>query len=251
MTTRPTDARSTSTRRFNRSGLLLTTAGGAAVFALAVAVMPAEAQLGRARDLARKTTEDAEKTSRETERTIRTARDTAATEWIADPIHSSVIFKVRHQDAANIYGRFNKLTGRFTIDEAQPSNSAVSFEIDVRSVDTNHNGRDDHLRNADFFNTKQHRTATFESTSLTAAGGNTWTLRGDLTLAGTTKPIEATLVKTGEAAGRDGQVSGWEATFTIQRSEFGLTQYLAADRGDSGPIGNTVEITVAVEAKAS
>lgn len=165
----------------------------------------------------------------------------AAGTYIADAVHSSVLFKTTHAGVANFYGRFNEMAGSFVLAE-NPAESTFEFTIQTASVDTNNNGRDDHLRNPDFFNVSQFPTSTFKSTGITPAAEGPHTLHGDLTLNGVTKPINAQLTFTGTGEFRNTPVAGFEAVYTIKRSDFGITTYL-------GPIGDEVTVTVAVEGR--
>src|SRR5688572_16424071 len=83
-----------------------------------------------------------------------------------DPVHSSMVFRVKHVNATNFYGRFNKIGGQIVWDDASPAASSINVEIDATSVDTNNDGRNKHLRSPDFFNTDQYPKATFKSTSI-------------------------------------------------------------------------------------
>ncbi len=161
--------------------------------------------------------------------------------YATDAVHSSVIFRTTHARVANFYGRFNSMDGTFVLAE-NPADSTFTFSIDTTSIDTNNANRDDHLRSPDFFNVEQFDEATFTTTGIEPADEGPHTLKGDLTLNGVTKPIEADLTFTGTGEFRGSQVAGFEAVFTINRSDFGITTYL-------GPIGDEVTVIVAVEGK--
>lgn len=161
--------------------------------------------------------------------------------YATDNVHSSVIFRTTHAGVANFYGRFNTIEGTFTLAE-NPAESTFNFTIQTESVDTGNQGRDDHLRNPDFFNVKQFPTATFVSTGIVASADGPHTLNGNFTLNGVTRPISADLTFTGTGTFRNHQVAGFEAVFTIKRSDFGITTYL-------GAIGDEVTVTVAVEGR--
>ena len=166
----------------------------------------------------------------------------------ADPVHSAILFQIRHAGVSNFSGRFTDFTGTFTFDEADPTASKFEFTAQAASVDTNNEKRDDHLRNADFFNARQFPTITFAGTSLTHVEGSRYTLSGDLTLLGQTKPVTAELEWLGEGTNPYGMaIGGFEARFEIKRSDFGSTKYLADDGSESGGLGNTVRLIVAVE----
>ena len=165
-----------------------------------------------------------------------------------DGVHSGVIFSVRHAGVSNFRGRFNKLNGSFTFDPADPTAGSFSAEIPVASVDTGNEKRDEHLQAADFFNARQFPVASFESSAIGVTDTpGVYSLAGDLTMHGVTKAIEAELhwIGTGTFRGKD--TAGFDAKFSIKRSDFGITTYLAPDGGEGGGLGNTVELTIFVE----
>ncbi|MEM7754434.1 MAG: YceI family protein [Planctomycetota bacterium] len=169
-------------------------------------------------------------------------------EYKVDAVHSSVFFKIKHAGIANFYGRFNELDGVFHIDTENPSESTFSATIPIESIDTNNDRRDGHLKAADFFNMRQFPTATFESTLVnTTDEDGVFELRGDLTLHGRKRPVVATLHDFGTATFRGNDIAAFEARFEIKRADFGMTTYVAEDGSDSGGLGNTVEIVIAVE----
>jgi polyisoprenoid-binding protein YceI len=172
----------------------------------------------------------------------------AATTYSVDGVHSGVVFSVRHKGVSNFHGRFNKLDGSFTFDPSDPTSGSFTAEIPVASVDTGNEKRDNHLQAADFFNARQFPVATFESSSVGVTDRpNVYTVAGDLTLHGVTKPIEAELHWIGTGSDRGRELAGFDAKFSIKRSDFGITTYLADDGGEDGGLGNTVDITIFVE----
>jgi len=174
----------------------------------------------------------------------------ADTVYAVDQVHSGVHFRIRHAGVGFFWGRFDKGDGEFFIDEDNPSNSFFRATIDVASVNTGNEKRDDHLRAADFFNTRQFPQATFESTSFRKASGeNKFALEGNLTLMGETRPVTADVTYGGTGSFQGNQVQGFEAVFEIKRSDFGLTTYLAPDGGEDGGLGNTVRLVVGVEGR--
>ncbi|MBK7405340.1 MAG: YceI family protein [Phycisphaerales bacterium] len=177
------------------------------------------------------------------------AAPSAAPSYQADPVHSSVIFNIRHVGVTSFYGRFNDFSGSFTFDPASAASGAFEFEVKTESVDTHNQKRDDHLRSADFFNARQFPTITFKSTAIKPAGDNTFKLTGDLTLQGETRPVTADLEWLGTGTGpTGGPIGSFEARFEIKRSDFGMSKYLAPDNSDSGGLGNTVKLIVSIEA---
>ncbi len=159
-----------------------------------------------------------------------------------DPVHSTNVFRIRHNDVANFYGRFKEMSGTVNWDDADPSASSLKVEIPVASVDTGVDARNNHLKSADFFNAAQFPTLSFVSTSVSKAGENTFKLSGDLTIHGVTKPVTVDLVKTGAGKSqRGGDLVGFETTFTIKRTDYGMDFMV-------GTVGDEVQVIVAIEA---
>lgn len=173
-------------------------------------------------------------------RAVAETPSTAPGAFTVDAVHSSLIYRVKHQGVAYHYGRFNEFSGSFLLDAENPSASVVDLTIQTASVDSGHEGRDDHLRNPDFFNVEQFPTATFKATSVRKTADDVFEVTGDFTLMGTTKAITVTMHHTGQGQGRGGvTVAGFESTFTISRAEFGV--------GKPGGLGDDVRITVSLE----
>ncbi|MBC7772011.1 MAG: YceI family protein [Pyrinomonadaceae bacterium] len=161
-------------------------------------------------------------------------------EYNVDAVHSALIFKISH-GVGTFFGRFNDITGKFALDAAKPESGTLEFTIKTDSVDTNNDGREKHLKGGDFFNTKQFPESTFKSTSSTKSGDG-YEVKGDLTLCGVTKPItvKITNFKTGTDERSKKATAGFEAQFTIKRSDFGITKF-------GGMLGEDVTIMVGVE----
>ncbi len=177
------------------------------------------------------------------------ASGNAAASYDLDTVHSSVTFRIRHAGVTNFYGRFNAISGGLTFNADNPAESTINLTIPVASVDTNNDKRDEHLQAADFFNARQFPDATFTGTGLRPTGEtNVYEITGDLSLHGVTKPVTARVTYLGEGTFRGATVAGFEAHFEIKRTDFGITTYVADDGGESGGLGNTVHITVSLEA---
>jgi polyisoprenoid-binding protein YceI len=154
------------------------------------------------------------------------------TKWAIDPMHSEVLFKVKHLVISTVTGSFKKFAGEVTSNNEDFSGAAISFSIETASVDTNQEMRDSHLKSADFFDTANHPTITFQSTSFTKANGNNYSLKGNLTIKGITKEIEVQAEYGGAAKDSYGnQKAGFEITGTINRKDFGLTYNVATEAG--------------------
>ncbi|MFY0617703.1 YceI family protein [Shimia sp.] len=113
----------------------------------------------------------------------------APTEWTLDLGHAHVGWSVDHMNMANTVGRFNIFDGTFMIDETDPAQSQITFVIDATSVDSNHAGRDAHIRNADYLDAVTFPDITFTSTDVQLLTPKTGKLFGNLTLKGATAPV--------------------------------------------------------------
>jgi len=166
----------------------------------------------------------------------------APASYTIDPVHSSVIFRIKHMNTSQFYGRFNDIHGTLDFDDANPASSNLDPEIKIDSVDTHATKRDGHLKSPDFFNAATFPTATFKSKTWTKSG-EAFDVTGDLTIHGVTKPVTVKLEKTGTGKGQGGPIIGFETTFTVKRSDFGIS-YMPDG------LGEDVRITIALEAGA-
>lgn len=164
--------------------------------------------------------------------------------FVVDAVHSAVVFRISHMGVSQSYGVFDAPTGSYLIDMANPSASSIDITIDANKVHTGNEKRDEHLRSPDFFNTKQFPTMRFVGKSFEKQGEKTLKVMGELTMLDATKPVEVVLEYIGEGETRQGYKSGFEATFTIKRSEFGMTKFL-----EGNALGDEVRLIVSVEGK--
>ena len=166
----------------------------------------------------------------------------AADTFTIDPIHSSLLFRVKHLNVGHIYGRFNQFSGSFAFDDKTPADCKLEMEVKIDSLDTANADRDKHLKGPDFFNAKEFTTMTFKATSMKASDEKNYEVTGDLTIHGVTKQATVKLERIGTGKDpRSGKPrSGWETTFTIKRGDFGMKYGIPA-------IGDEVRIIVAVE----
>ena len=166
----------------------------------------------------------------------------AAEAYAADPVHSSLVYRVKHFNATYFWGRFNTITGSFTLDEANPAQCQFDFQVKADSIDTGNSKRDQHLKSPDFFNVVQFPTIAFKSQKVTKSG-EAYEVVGDLTLHGVTKPVTVKVVPTGKGKGPMGApIAGIEATLTLKRTDFGMSNMV-------GPLGDEVWVTVGVEGR--
>ncbi len=179
---------------------------------------------------------------------IETEVEASTQPYEVDTGHTGVLFKIRHGGVSNFYGRFNEFSGKIQFDKQRIESTKINFTVQTGSVDTNSRTRDGHIKGADFFNARQFPEATFASTGVKEVSEGVYTLSGDFTLQGKTVPIEAKMYDVFTGKGRDGDSLGFEVNFTINRSEFGITKYVDADNPEDGPLGDKVELTIAIEA---
>jgi polyisoprenoid-binding protein YceI len=144
-----------------------------------------------------------------------------AATWNIDPVHSEVGFSVRHMMVSKVRGRFGSFSGQIVTAE-DPAASTVTAEIDLSSISTGQDQRDDHIRSADFFEVETYPTMTYKSTGIRVEDGE-YVLDGDLTLKGVTKSVPLRLELNGfgpDAYG--GTRAGFTATGEINRRDFGV-----------------------------
>src|SRR5215471_18772271 len=146
------------------------------------------------------------------------------TTWTIDGAHAEAGFAVKHLMISTVHGRFGTVTGNVDFDEVQPLSSKLDVAIDVASIDTRQEQRDNHLRSPDFFDAANFPTMRFVSTGISGDVNSDFRVTGDLTIRGITKPV--TLDVTAEGRGRDpwgNERAGFSARGKISRSAFGLT----------------------------
>ena len=143
-------------------------------------------------------------------------------------MHAVIGFKTKHLGYSWLHGRFDKFTGTFKFDEANPEKSNVTVDIDTTSLNTNHGKRDEHLRSADFFNTAKFPSAKFESTEIKVTGDGKGTIKGNLTMLDVTKPVEIAVEHIG--GGKDpwgGFRRGFSGSASIVPADFGMPHAIA------------------------
>ncbi|GHD03047.1 YceI family protein [Zhihengliuella salsuginis] len=150
--------------------------------------------------------------------------------WNIDNSHSEIGFSVRHAGISKVRGRFSDVEGTLAVAE-NIKDSKLDAVVQTASVDTRDANRDAHLKNEDFFNVEEYPTMTFAGKDLIGEG-NEFKLHGDLTIRGTTLPVEFDVEFQGTAVDPFGLTrAGFEATTVISRKEFGLTWNAALEAG--------------------
>lgn len=160
--------------------------------------------------------------------------------YTVDPAHSYANFSILHLGYSTLHGRIHSTGGTFILDPDAGTGS-VQVNLDPATIDTGHQERDEHLRSPDFLSVEEFPEMSFESTSvsLSEEGG---TIEGELTLMGQTKPIslEVTRWNCGEHPFTQKATCGFDATSTINRSDFGVNY------GSPG-IGDELTLRIGVE----
>lgn len=166
----------------------------------------------------------------------------AADSYDLDPVHASLVFRIKHLGVANFYGLFTEMSGAYDYDPEKPETNRVEVTVKTASISTANEARDKHLRSADFFDAEQHPEMRFVSREWKKTEDQQYEVTGELTLLGVTKPVTAKVEFSGEGEGmKDEYRTGFEATFTIQRSDFGMTKYLPIVLGDEVRLVLSVE----------
>jgi polyisoprenoid-binding protein YceI len=182
-----------------------------AIFALAFASFNTSGENLRAKEFAAKFAADAKLSAAE-----------STGNYDIDPRHSYIGFRVMHMGLAEVPGSFRDFSGAINYDGNDVSKSSVNFTAKVTSIDTGVVPRDNHLRNADFFEVEKYPEMTFKSTKVEKKGKN-WEVTGDFTLKGVTKQITIPFTLNGMLKDDKGNVKmGISAQTTINRQDYGV-----------------------------
>ena len=176
-----------------------------------------------------------------------TVASAAAQTWQIDTAHSRAQFTVRHLVIADIRGDFGAVTGTVVYDGKDLTRAKVNATIDVKSISTRVDARDEHLKSDDFLDVANHPTMTFVSTSITPKGKGTYNMAGNLTIRGTTKPVVFELTQpAGPVTTRGATKIGASASGKINRKDFGVKYHEVLDNGGLG-VADEVFIQLDVE----
>lgn len=180
---------------------------------------------------------------------VLTASPLFAQTWTIDPLHSRAQFSVRHFMISNVRGDFSAIKGTVeNFDGKDATKAKLNVTIDVDSITTRVQKRDDHLRSADFFDVANHPTMTFVSTSITPAGNGRFNMAGELTIRGTTRPVTFVMEPLSQQiVDPQGNTRvGAAATATVNRRDFGVNFTQILDNNVIG-VGDEVLITLDTE----
>jgi polyisoprenoid-binding protein YceI len=170
----------------------------------------------------------------------------ATTKWAIDKTHSNVKFTVTHLVISEVEGYFKIFDGSMEHSKPDYSDAKINFSVDINSINTDNENRDNHLKSDDFFNAQKFPQMKFESTSFTPLGNNNYKLTGNLTIRDVTKPVTFDVTYGGIANMGTTVKSGFRAKTTINRFDYGLKWDKATETGGL-VVGKDVNITVNAE----
>jgi polyisoprenoid-binding protein YceI len=176
--------------------------------------------------------------------TTATATDT----WTIDPTHSAAEFTVKHLAISKVRGSFTKFSGTIVTPAGGHVPIKVSAQIDVASISTAVEDRDNHLRSADFFHVEAHPHITFESTAVHQHDDEI-DIEGDLTIRGITRKVTLETDFEGEGADPWGNDRiAFVGSTKINRKDFGLTWHQTLEKTGALLVGDDIKIEITIEA---
>ena len=172
----------------------------------------------------------------------------ATTTWNIDASHSQAEFAVRHMMISTVKGQFNQLEGAIEVDEDNPLTTRVRASIDVASIDTRDETRDNHLRSDDFFGAEQFPKIAFVSKRIERVDGESYKLVGDLTIRDVTREVVLDTEFEGQVQDPwKNQRAGFTATTQINRKDYNVSFNAALETGGL-VVSDKVKITLHIEA---
>lgn len=175
------------------------------------------------------------------------AAGTASAEiYQLDPNHTRVGFGVRHMTVSTVRGEFHEVASQIDVDEADMTKSSIAVTLQVASIDTGVEDRDNHLRSPDFFDATTHPQITFTSKSIANAAAGQYVVTGDLTIRGVTKQVELPVTVGGPIDLGDSLRMGVSGELTINRKDYGVSWSRLLDNGGL-VVGDDVRIELEAE----
>lgn len=166
---------------------------------------------------------------------------------VNDPAHSRIQFTVVHLGINDITGNFNTTALTINADEKNFVNSKITFSTDINSINTNIEARDTHLKSAEFFDAAAYPKMEFASTSIVKGKNkNEYTMTGNLTMHGITKPVGLDLIYRGSTLNQMNkkQTYSYQVMGTLKRSDFEVgTKFPDAMVSDQVKIKGDFELT--------
>ncbi|HEY9168709.1 MAG TPA: YceI family protein [Lutibacter sp.] len=164
----------------------------------------------------------------------------AQSQWKVDPYHSSLNFDISHSGISIVNGKFLEYTGNLTTAGDALNDSSFDFSVKVKSINTNVENRDNHLRSAEFFEVEKYPNMTFKSTKILATDKTDhYLLYGKLTIKDVTKDVVFDVHYGGMVKNDKGEKLGMKAKTTINRFDYNINYDPTA-----GGVGKDVSIVV-------
>jgi len=151
--------------------------------------------------------------------------------FVIDPAHTRVGFVAKHLMVTKVRGAFAEVEGVVTV-PADPMRSSAEATMQSASITTGSPDRDEHLKSDDFLKTSEHPTVTYRSTGILGVKGDVFTVAGELTIKGVTRPVQLAVEIDGVASDPwGGERVSITARGEIDREEYGLTWNVALEGG--------------------
>lgn len=164
--------------------------------------------------------------------------------WKIDSSHTDVTFAAKHMMVTTVRGRFGEVSGEIVADREDPTSARGEITIDVASLSTGSQMRDDHLRSADFFDVANHPTATFRITDVVARDDDAFDVQGDLTIRGVTRRVTMKADLLGFYSSMEGAPRvGFSAELELNRKDWDLGWNVALESG-GWLVGEEVKLTI-------
>ncbi|NUN69539.1 MAG: YceI family protein [Bacteroidetes bacterium] len=170
----------------------------------------------------------------------------AQNKWKVDKTHTMINFTVSHMVISEVTGSFNEFDATLENTKDDFSDAKINVAIKAKSIDTGTEGRDNHLRSADFFNAAVDSIITFVSTKVEKTGADTYKIHGTLTMRGVSKEVILEAKNKGKIKGMRGMVTAFKASTTINRKDWGLNWNRSIEAGGL-LVGENVDLSILVE----
>lgn len=170
----------------------------------------------------------------------------SAQTWVSDPAHSHLTFAVSHMTISEVTGNFTQFEVKVTATKPDHSDAKVDVTVQIASINTDVEARNNHLKTADFFDVATYPTMTFKSTSIKKVKDNHYKLAGNLTMHGVTKPVVLDVYYKGTVTNpmNKKETSGFLLKGKLNRMDYGVgPKFPAAFVGTDIAISGSVEFT--------
>nr|WP_319494249.1 YceI family protein [uncultured Desulfobacter sp.] len=168
--------------------------------------------------------------------------------WNVDPAHTSADFSIQHMAISRVTGSFSQVTGQLIFDKTGKQPESVNISIDVASINTGVDQRDEHLKSPDFFDVKTYPTMTYTSDKIISQGEGRYKVEGTLTLHGVSKPVTLAVegLVNNEKDPWGNTRKGAHVTAELNRKDFGIVYNAVLESGNL-MIDETVDIVINLE----